>query len=244
MQIISWSPSRLQTGDGCKHRAYLKYGAKIPEPERALRPGKTEHANDRGTRYHENAELYIKGKTKLLPDLKTFLPEFERLQELRKQNLVHLEEEWALNHEWERVEWKSPKAWLRLKIDAMIRIKKHEAVVVDYKTGKRFGNEIKHAEQVQLYQLVTFLLFPDIDIVHTELWYTDVNDLFHQKYTRDQGLHFFKRFNERGTNFTTYNYTGDAQIDANPSSHVCRYCPYGPPRPDFLERTGHCKRGK
>ena len=33
----------------------------VPEPERALRPGQTEHANDRGSRIHDNCELYVRG---------------------------------------------------------------------------------------------------------------------------------------------------------------------------------------
>lgn len=48
-KIDAWSYSRLSTFEQCKLRAKLAYIDRIPEPERPLPPGKTEHANDRGT---------------------------------------------------------------------------------------------------------------------------------------------------------------------------------------------------
>lgn len=235
--ITQWSHSRVSLFEQCKFRAYLKHGLKVPEPDRPLPPGKTEHANDRGSRIHENGELFVKGKAKLAPELqRTFLPEYEALYALYKKGKVFLEEEWAMNHDWEPTDWNSKDAWLRLKLDIMVMLSKHEAVVADLKTGRRQGNEIKHAEQIQLYQLVTFLRDPDLETIHVELWYPDVNELHTQTFRRDQGLRFLKKFNERGNALTTYEFTGDEK-DANPSIFTCRYCAYGP------SGTGHCKRG-
>lgn len=235
--IHQWSHSRLALFEKCKFACYLKHGLKIPEPERPLPPGKTEHANDRGTRLHDNAELFVKGKAKLAPELqRTFLPEYEMLYALYKQGKVIMEEEWAMNRDWEPVEWAAKDAWLRLKLDLMVRLSDTEAVVADLKTGRREGNEIKHAEQVQLYQLVTFLREPSLQKLHVELWYPDVDYLHQQTFTRDQGLRFLKRFNERGNTLTTYEFTGN-EVDANPSVYTCKWCFYGP------KGTGHCKRG-
>jgi hypothetical protein len=176
------------------------HGLKIPEPERPLPEGKLEHANDRGTRIHNNGELFVKGKGKLGPELrKFFAAEYEALYRLYKEKKAFLEDEWGMTQEWEPCDFKAKDVWLRLKLDAMVRLTPREAVVIDVKTGRRMGNEIKHAEQVQLYQLVTFLRFPEIEIVHVELWYTDIDDFYTQTYTRDQGLRFKKKFNERGT---------------------------------------------
>jgi hypothetical protein len=41
--ITSWSHSRIVDFEACKYRAWLKYDQKIPEPERELPEGKTEH---------------------------------------------------------------------------------------------------------------------------------------------------------------------------------------------------------
>lgn len=235
------SHSRLALFEQCKFRVYLKHGLKIPEPVRPLPPGKLEHANDRGSRLHDNAELFTRGKSKLSPELsKHFLNEFEALQRHFKAGMAILEDEWAMDREWEPCDWKAINAFLRLKIDALVFLSDTEAVVIDYKTGRRQGNEIKHAEQVQLYQLVTFLRYPKIEKITVELWYPDIDDLFSQEYTRDQGLRFKKKFNDRLTELTTYQFTGDPKVEANPTIYTCKWCPYGQPSAARPERTGHC----
>lgn len=226
--INTWSHSRLSIFEQCKHRAYLKYVKKEPEPERPLPPGKTEHANDRGTRIHENGELFVKGKAKLNPELRKFFsPEFEKLYELYLAGQVKMEDEWAMTREWEPCDWSAQEAWLRLKLDALVFLSNTEAVAIDVKTGRRDGNEIKHAEQVQLYQLVTFLRYPELETIHTELWYVDIDELHVQTYRRDQGLRFKQKFNQRGEKITTYEFKGEKQ-DANPSIFTCKWCMYGP----------------
>jgi CRISPR/Cas system-associated exonuclease Cas4 (RecB family) len=240
--IPHWSHSRISIFEQCKLRVYFKHGLKIPEPPRPLPPGKTEHANDRGSRIHDNAELFVKSKAKMGIELRRFFtPEFEALYRLYKEKKVLLEDEWGMDQDWEKCDWKD--AWLRLKIDALVFLSDREAVLIDYKSGKRMGNEIKHAEQVQLYQLVTFLRFPKLETIHVELWYLDIDDFYTQTYHRDQGLRFLKKFNQRGTALTTYPFTGDQNVEANPSIFTCRYCLYGPPTAANPERTGHCKRG-
>ena len=59
--ISSWSHSKLGDFEKCKFLCWLKHDQRIPEPERPLRPGQTEHANDRGTRIHTAAENYVNG---------------------------------------------------------------------------------------------------------------------------------------------------------------------------------------
>lgn len=236
-RIKTWSHSRLVMFEQCKHRAFLKHVKKEPEPERPLPPGKTEHANDRGTRIHENGELFVKGKAKLGSELrKYFTSEFEQLYTLYREKRVFMEDEWAMDRDWEPCKWDAPEAWLRLKLDALVFLSDTEVVAVDVKTGRRDGNEIKHAEQVQLYQLVTFLRYPQVETVHTELWYVDIDELHSQTYRRDQGLRFKQKFDQRGEKITTYEFKGEKE-DANPSIFTCRWCMYGP------KGSGVCKRG-
>lgn len=230
--ITAWSYSRLTIFEQCKLRAKLSYVDRIPEPERPLPPGKSEHANDRGQRIHDAAELYVSRDIELIPELRHFQPEFVRLRELYKQGKVSLEGEWAVDEEWEPVAWRSDKAWARIKLDAFVRLSKTHAVVIDYKSGQRYGNEIKHAEQCQLYQLAAFLRYPELEVIDVELWYTDQNELTHMRYTRAQGLRFFNNFNNRGTVITTA-----TEFPANPNIFSCKWCPYGP------RGSGHCEKG-
>ena len=228
--IPTWSFSRVQDFEQCKFRAHLKYALKIPEPERPLPPGKTEHANDRGTRIHDAAERYVRGGIELIPELQKFKTEFEKLKALFAAGKVSLEGEWAMDRGWNPVAWKSSDAWLRLKLDAMVMLSKTEAVVIDYKTGRRFGNEVKHAEQTQLYQLVTFLRYPELETIHTELWYPDVDELASATYIRNQGLRFKRSFEQRGDAMTTC-----IDFPANPNIFSCKWCPY--------KGTEHCDKG-
>ncbi len=232
--IPTWSFSRLSIFEQCKFRAKLAYVDKIPEPERPLPVGKTEHANDRGTRIHTCAELYVQDKGNLVPEMEKFRAEFEALKRLYAAGQVSLEGEWGMNRNWEPCAWSGPETWQRLKLDALVFLSEYEAVVIDYKTGKKFGNEIKHAEQTQLYQVNGFLRYPKLEVIHTELWYLDQDDLSSQTFTREQGLRFRANWDRRGNAMTTAQ-----DFPANPSIYTCKWCPYGPGE----GKTGHCKRG-
>lgn len=279
MPITSWSHSRLGDFEKCKYRAYLLHDQRVQEPQRALAAGKTEHANDRGTRIHQGCEDYVSGKIASMPAeaAKFFTPEMAKMRELYAQGVVSLEGEWGMNQNWEPWDWngrwvelnepgttvtdfcktlpergkpgqivqigkaKSAKmytwvaAWLRLKLDALVFVGETEAIAIDYKSGRKYGNEIKHAEQLQLYQLVTFLRYPQLEKVTTELWYLDVDELTQQTFTRQQGLRFLKNWNQRGTRMTTCE-----DFPPNPNIHSCKWCMLGP----WEGATGHCQVGR
>lgn len=230
--IPTWSFSRLSTFEQCKFRAKLAYVDKVPEPDRPLPPGKTEHANDRGSRIHDEAEKYIRGLGPFAKEMEKFRPEFEALKRLFDAGKVSLEGDWGTNKEWEPIEWKHKNIWQRLKLDAMVHLSEHEGVVIDYKTGKKFGNEVKHNEQTQLYQVNAFLRYPKLEVVHTELWYLDQDDITMATYTRNQGLRFRANWDRRANTMTSA-----TEFPANPNQFSCRWCAYGP------RGTGHCKRG-
>lgn len=221
--IKSWSFSKLQDFEKCKFYCWLKHDQRIPEPERALPEGKTEHANDRGTRVHTDCELYINGTNSVLgPEAsKHFGPEIDLLRVLHQDGLVSLEGEWGMSRDWEPDDWKT--AWLRLKLDAMVMHDDQTATVIDFKTGRKFGNEIKHGEQLQLYQLTTFLRYPKLEKVYAELWYLDSGDVTSVSFTRQQGLKFRSNFDRRGHKLTTCD-----TWPANANIHSCKWCQYGP----------------
>ena len=212
----------MQEFEKCKYLAWLKYVAQTPEPERPLPEGKTEHANDRGTRIHEAAEMYVRGGVELIPELKKLKPEFEELRRLYQKGLVQMEGEWAVNLEWEPVAWSSADAWCRMKLDVLvINEDGTHARVIDHKTGKRQGNEIKHTEQGQLYQLSTFLRFPEIETIDVEFWYTDLGDIDRKKYSRIQGVQYFNKYNDRLLAISNC-----VEFPPNPNAFSCRWCPY------------------
>jgi len=228
--INSWSYSKLGDFEKCKFLCYLKHDQKVPEPPRPLPAGKTEHANDRGSRIHDAAEHFVRGTGPFVPEMKEFEAEFIHMKHLFAQGKVSLEGEWGHDKDWNIAPWKT--AWLRLKLDAMVHASKTEAVVIDYKSGKKFGNEVKHAQQLQLYALTAFLRFPELELIHAELWYLDVKEITLNSFTRDQSLRFKRSFNQRGTALTSCD-----SWPPNPNQWSCRWCPYGP------AGTNHCTVG-
>lgn len=236
--IISWSHSRAVDFEQCRLRAKLKYLDRIPEPERPLPPGKTEHANDRGTRVHNALEDYVCGKIDTQPrEARTFADEVDKMRQLFDVGRVSLEGEWGYDRGWEPCDYRS--AWLRVKLDALVFLNEHEVVAIDYKTGRKFGNEIKHGEQLQLYQLATFLRYPEVEVVHTELWYLDQDDLTRKTFMRPQGLRFKANWERRGNDITTA-----LEFPPNPNMWSCKYCPYGKPENGFPDGSGHCSAGR
>ena len=230
--ITSASYSRVVVFEQCKFRAMLQYDQKIPEPDRPLPAGKTEHANDRGTRIHTEAELFVTGKGPMTQGLRHFIPEFEKLQRLYAAGSVSLEGEWGHARDWEPCDWRS--AWLRMKLDALVHLSKTKAVVIDYKSGAMFGNEVKHAEQGNLYVLAAFLRHPELEEVIVEFWYLDQNEITTRKFRRDQALRFKRSWDTRFNKMTTCD-----DFPASPSIYACRYCWYSKREGG----TGHCERG-
>ncbi len=229
--IQSWSFSKLQDFEKCKFLCWLKHDQKIPEPERPLPKGKTEHANDRGSRIHNSAECFSNGTGPLIPELTKFTDHFEKLKRLYKVGRVEMEGEWGMSEDWEIAPWKT--AWLRLKLDVLVHASKYDAVVIDHKTGRKFGNEVKHAQQLKLYALVTFLRFPELEEVTSEIWYLDSDEITSQAFTRAQALRFKQSFNKRGAALT------NCEVwPPNANVYACQWCGYGP------WGSNHCEVGK
>ena len=233
--IKAWSHSRLVDFEKCKFRVQLKVVDRVPEPRKPLPPGKTEHANERGERVHRAAEAFVKGGVELIPELEWFKAEFEHLRDLYAEGRVSLEGEWAFNRQWEPRAWMSSDTWLRVKCDAVVFVSDEEAVVIDYKTGRRYGNEVKHGEQMRLYQLGAFVKFPNLKKVTVELWYTDLDEMHDQAFTREQGLKFALGFEQRGDAITSCE-----DFPPNPNAFSCKWCPY---KPVAKGGTGHCSVG-
>ena len=226
--IKSWSFSRLQDYQSCPQKSYLKYVEKIPDP----RPSP---AADRGTAIHQLAEDYVRGKLKKVPqELSKFQTEFETLAQQFKQGFVSLEGEWGFDRDWQPCDYAT--AWGRIKADAVMQLSPEHYVVIDYKTGKKFGNEIKHKEQLNLYALAVAIRNPDVQELTTENWYLDQKDgenLTSTDCTRQQAMmKYLKYFDRQAQEMTTA-----TKFPTKANKFSCQWCPYSP------RGTGDCKDG-
>jgi hypothetical protein len=230
VKTSSWSFSKLQDFSKCKRMFMLKHINKIPEPERPLPPGKTEHGNDRGTRVHENAEAYVRNEhDALCPEAeKHFSMHMDLLRSMYADGMVEMEEEWAFDKGWDVAPWKS--GWVRMKVDALVHWSKTHASLIDFKTGRIYGNEIVHAQQLQLYAVSTFLRYPQLEHVTVADWYIDHGEIVERQFTRSQALRFKQNFHNQGMSITECD---DFPTNANKFS--CRWCPY--------KNTEHCTVG-
>ncbi len=224
--IRAWSFSRLSEFEMCAYRTKLKVIDRIPEPERELKKGQTEHANDRGTRIHELCEGFLRDKNPLPLEAEKFREDFESLKTRFKAGKVSLEGEWGFDDEWQPCDYK--KAWLRVKCDAVAHLSSKHIAVIDYKTGRKHGNEIKHGEQVQLYALCAAIKYPEAETIDVELWYLDQDDLTHESKPANKWLYHLKPFNNRGRKMMN-----ETKWKPNPNVFSCNYCPYrlGDPAP-------------
>lgn len=242
--IKAGSYSRLDVYEACPYRARLAFIDKIPEPVRS-----DTHPAARGSRIHEDAELFVRGLKALPQELQSFSGELNHLKELYKQSRVATEETWAFDFAWRPTRWDDwDNTWVRIKTDITVFREidgnlldedlsfdfsaPRQAVVIDLKTGKRYGNEFKHAEQCTLYAIGAFKRYPKLEHVVTELWYSDADDLYTVSFDRDQAMQHFPRFNDRLLKMTTA-----TDFPPTPSRNSCRWCPYA------SWGTGNCQVG-
>ena len=218
--IDSWSYSRLADYAECPRKAFLKYAMKIKDPRPSF-------AADRGTRIHTVCEEFINGKSDYSPltpfpdEVETFKDELISMRLQFKQGTVELEGEWGFNRDWVPVPYKG--AWGRGKADLVLLPTPEEAVIVDFKTGKKFGNEIKHGQQLTAYAVATFCRYPTVKNITAELWYLDADDLTSIKMERERTLKVhLHQLDRRARQMTEA-----TEFPATPNIIACKYCPYG-----------------
>lgn len=222
--IATWSFSRLMDFESCPYKAWLKHAERVPD----TRP---KEAADRGTMIHTMAEDFLNDKIKKLPqELAKFSDEFESIK--KRRDKLALEDEWGFTRSWEPCDYNAKDVWGRMKADCVLN-EGDRGVVIDFKTGKKFGNEIKHGEQLQVYALAAFIRHPEWESITAELWYLDVNELTPIDITRKLALDRYLRvFDKRFRKMT------DAkEFKPNPNIYSCMYCPYG-----NVDGTGHCDK--
>ena len=220
--VPAWSYSALKTFESCAYRTYI---SKVKRVQENFGP-----AAERGTRIHDQAEQFVRSELAELPEaLRKFSQNFEELKQLFADGKVETEGEWGFTQKWEPTGWISPDTWARIKLDALVHESETSARVIDY---KQMGNEIAHSQQALIYAIGTFFMYPDLEILNTEMWYLDHGTTMEQTYTRDEAMIFMPKLHERAVAMTTA-----TKFPPNPSNYNCRWCSFGKgPEP-------HCEWG-
>lgn len=237
--IKSGSYSRLSTFEKCNRRAQLAYIDKIPEPERPVLPNGREYPNDRGNRIHDALQAYVEGRGELPSEASDFKRLFDILRQLHAKKVVACEEMWLFDESWRVLPDDAKEPYMRIKLDARARLRPALSLVVDYKSGKRDGNEVAHHEQAITYAVAEFLREPALLTVITEFWYVDLPFIFRETFERSRLQPLLQNIDRRMRSMMNA-----VVFPPNPSTWTCSYCSYksGQIGKTGVQGTGHCDR--
>lgn len=229
--IESWSYSRLKVFEGCPYRAYLQFSEKRPQTMDMT-------AANRGTMIHDACEKFVIGEGQPTVEMARFAEYFTDLRAKYEDGLVTVEEEWGFNKDWQPTDYWGDDIWCRMKLDNCINnITVNSDVMkmtaTDYKSGKKFGNEVSHNQQGQLYVIGTFMRHPAVEVVDVDFRYLDHGLKTVKTYTREKAMKFLPMWTKRAEALTTA-----TSFPPKPNKITCMWCPYGPNKGD-----GSCEWG-
>lgn len=208
-KVKSWSYSAWSQHEKCPAQyAYQRIDG--------LPRGPDGPALTRGTAIHEALERYLRHQTDELPSGASMFQ--DELHKLREQSAIP-ELEIVLAEDGSRVEWRSPVAWLRAKIDALVLSDDgKQATVIDFKTGQIYP---EHDLQMELYAWLTLDEFSELQTVTPEFWYLDKGTIeIGAEYTRSALQELDRKWRQRGETLLAAK-----TFDPRPGAH-CRWCPY------------------
>lgn len=211
-QVPTWSFSTLKDFEQCPYRVYLAKVAKAPRTSST--------AADRGLRVHAAAEAFVRGdEEELIRELLSFQIGMHRLREFYLKGLVQMEERWGFTRDWEPCEWEDDKLWAKMMLDAIVMDGEDSCFIIDFKTGKKKGNEIKHTDQGLTYAVGTIMKYPKVQFCQVEFWYTDEKEKLIKTYTREQLMLLIPHLEERAHTLTTC-----VEFEPKPSAQNCKWC--------------------
>jgi CRISPR/Cas system-associated exonuclease Cas4 (RecB family) len=215
----TWSYSALDTYRQCPLRAKLRYIDKIPDPGNKY--------SARGNDIHNELETIVRER---LPVPEKYAYFADGLTTLADQNPT-VEKMFMFDSRWQPTDDRG-QVWLYVKQDLMVVQPGEFLLTVDYKSGRKDGNEAKHVAQKILYSIAGWILHPDLPEYIAEMWYIDQKQITSRSFTPDLLEAARARLDaEVGRMFD------DKLFRPRPSIPTCKWCPYGP------RGTGHCPVG-
>lgn len=225
--ITAWSFSRLKDFEQCPYKAWLKYSEKRSQDHMDMT------AANRGTMIHTACENYVKGEGDFIKEMKKFREYFEELKAKYAFGGVHLEEDWGFTIDWKPTGWFDANVWCRMKLDNLIEENEVTATATDYKSGKKYGNEVTHSQQGQLYSIGSFMRYDNLEVINVDLLYIDQGIITRKVYTREKAMKLLPSWNRRALRMTEA-----TDFPPKPTKVSCMWCPYGPQNGD-----GSCQWG-
>jgi RecB family exonuclease len=203
----------------CPYRFYLKVITRAEQPEIP-----DDHPMVRGRRIHEEVERYISQQTEDFPSSgrkHTETIEYCRGRHFKGQATV--EEKWGFTQDWVPVGWWEDGVWCRMATDYHERFDSSTERIIDWKTGKSFGNEVKYMQQMQLYAVGAFMRNLELTDLEVSLYFLDDGKVRTKHFERGDKINkLTARFTERAMNIIN-----TVDFRPKPSMMNCKYCPFG-----------------
>lgn len=177
-----WSWSQLQMYRACPYCAWLKYHEHSPEPPPD--PKKNDKARLRGIAMHDSSEHHINDGTPLCKELAPLEDLYSDLLAARDKGVIQVTAE---RREYFDRNWRPctrDNYWLVVIKD--ISVTGATSLTIDLKSGSKWGNEIKHFGQMQLYGITDWINDPGYGEYNTELWYADQKNITPHSFTGEQ----------------------------------------------------------
>lgn len=213
----TWSFTILSTYRQCPLRAKLRYIDNIPDPGNKY--------SARGTDIHNELEAIVKERQPVPEKFEYFAP---HLNAVMDQDPV-VEKKFRFDVNWKpTTDYDS--TWLVVKQDLMVVQPGEFLLTVDYKSGQK--DPAKHVQQMIVYSIAGWILYPDLPEYIAEMWYIDKKDIMSKTFTPDLLEAARARLDAEVDKMFN-----DTLFRPRPSQPNCQYCPYGP------RGTGHCPVG-
>lgn len=222
-----WSWSSLSIYRTCHFWAKLRYIDRLPLP-----PRDDTAANERGVRMHKGAEDFVFNGAEFPAELTKFQQQLHDARDVHHAvpGAVRGEAPLYFNANWKPCD--EANKWLTIIPDLTIVVPREFNVTVDYKSGKRYGNEIKHHGQGQLYAIGQWCTDASFDVYEAEFWYLDLGQIWPMQFYANQLEHARAKLDAEVNRMFE-----DKFFRPSPSKQNCRYCPYAP------HGTGACPVG-
>lgn len=201
-----YSYSKISTYLKCPRKFKHSYIDKLPRKEAGP-------AASRGTEIHAAMENFLLGKITELPPPVRFYDDF--LTQLADAGAI-AELGFAVNREWEVTTPEAEDVFMIGYIDALLAAPE-ELVVYDWKTGKVYE---EHFDQRELYGIISLILHPQYDTVRVENVYTDLQQIEHNTFYREELENAKDKWMERVGKIES-----DEVFVPNPQ-FACRWCDF------------------
>lgn len=208
---VPWSYSSLQQYETCPRRFYLTRIAKVvSEPQ-------TE-ATTEGRRVHEALEKAVAGTRTLPESYAKYQPIVDKLRGTHGVRM--LEYKFALTSSLAPCDYWDQQVWVRGVLDVGI-VRKTEAIVLDYKTGKRKVD----MDQLRLFTLAALSLWPTVEKVKTGYVWLQAGSMDVEVFPRESKIEIHRDFAGRVHRMETSDKNND--WPPRPSGLCKSYCPVG-----------------